>query len=53
MATEVLLRTLPGHVHWCPHCDTEWACDHGVLDCPLGGRVAIEEHCPVPGDDDD
>ncbi len=45
MATALLLRTIPGHLHWCPRCDTEWACAHGLLDCPEGGAVAILTHC--------
>jgi hypothetical protein len=45
MATAMLLGTIPGHLHWCPRCDTEWACPQGLLDCPEGGAVAVLTHC--------
>jgi hypothetical protein len=54
MSTAEMVATIPGHLHWCPRCDTNWTCDHAFADCPLEGSVVVEDHCdrPAPWDDD-
>jgi hypothetical protein len=54
MSPAAQLATIPGHLHWCPRCDTTWSCAHGLVDCPLDGSVVVEDHCaqPAPWDDE-
>jgi hypothetical protein len=33
------------HLHWCPRCDTTWACGHAFDACPLQGSVVVADHC--------
>jgi hypothetical protein len=54
MSTAEQLATIPGHLHWCPRCDTSWEGAHAFADCPLEGSIVAEDHCdqPTPRGDD-
>lgn len=45
MMVDALLRVPPSHLHWCHGCDTAWACDHSLLDCPELSAADSLAHC--------
>lgn len=45
MTVGSLYGTWPGHSHWCPHCETTWACTHNMPTCPTGGGIVVDSHC--------